>query len=79
MGCWVTYVVLALIATAVMLATAAFLLFDRFDLGPLAASRASAALGRPMTVAELHITPGRWLTVELQGVRAENIPGGTRP
>ena len=79
MGRWATYVVLGLIATAVVLATAAFLLLDRFDLGPLAASRASAVLGRPVTVAGLHVTPGRWLTVELRGVRAENIPGGTRP
>jgi uncharacterized protein involved in outer membrane biogenesis len=79
LGRWIAYIVLGLIATAVMLATAAFLLFDRFDLGPLAASRASAALGRPVTVAGLHVTPGRWLTIKLQGVRADNIPGGTRP
>jgi len=79
LGRWVAYVVLGLIATTVVLATAIFVLLDRFDLGALAASRASAALGRPVTVAGLHVTPGRWLTVELRGVRAENISGGTRP
>lgn len=45
MGRWVAYVVFGLIATTVVLATAIFVLLDRFDLGPLAASRASAALG----------------------------------
>ena len=45
LGCWVVYVVLGMIATVVVLATAAFLLLGHFDLGPLAASRASAALG----------------------------------
>lgn len=79
MGRWIAYVVLGLIAVTVVLATAIFLLLDRFDLGRFAASRASAALGRPVTVAGLHITPGRWVTIELRGVRAENIAGGTRP
>ncbi len=79
LGRWVAYVAFGLIATTVVLATAIFVLLDRFDLGPLAASRASAALGPPVTVAGLHVMPGRRLTVELRGVQTENIPGGTRP
>ena len=68
-----------LAAAALVLAAACFLLLGRFDLGPFAASRASAALGRTVTIAGLHITPGRWLTVTLQGVRVANLPGGTQP
>jgi uncharacterized protein involved in outer membrane biogenesis len=68
-----------LAVAALVLAVAGFLLLGRFDLAPLAASRASAALGRTVTIAGLHITPGRWLTVTLQGVRIANLPGGTQP
>jgi len=76
---WITYAGLGLAAVTIALAAAAYLLLDRFNFGPLAASRASAALGRPVTVEALHITPGRWLEIELRGARVENIPGGTRP
>ncbi len=58
---------------------AAWLLIGRFDLGPFAARWASASLGRTVTVASLHVTPGRWLTIELDGVRLDNIAGGTAP
>jgi AsmA family protein len=78
LGRRIAYVVAALIAIAAVVVMAAFLVLDRFDFAPLAASRATAALGRRVTVAGLHVTPGRWLTIELRGVRVDNIPGGTR-
>ena len=59
---------------------AAFFVGGRVDLGPWAARRASAALGgRAVAVGALHVTPGRWIAVELQGLRIDNLPGGTRP
>ncbi len=63
-----------------MLAAASGLaLLGRVDLGPLVATRAAAALGRGVAIGGLHVTPGRWLAVELTGLRIDNIEGGTRP
>jgi uncharacterized protein involved in outer membrane biogenesis len=76
---WVAYIAGGLLVVVLIAAGAAFVLLDRFDLGPFAASRASAALGRSVTIAALHVTPGRWLTVKLEGVQIANLPGGTRP
>jgi uncharacterized protein involved in outer membrane biogenesis len=42
---------------------------------PLVASRASAALGRPVSIAHLHVAPGRTTTVTLEGLRIGNPPG----
>ncbi len=69
--------VVALLAAA---GVAAFFLVGRVDLGPWAARRASAALGgRAVAVGALHVTPGRWIAVDLQDLRIDNLPGGTRP
>jgi uncharacterized protein involved in outer membrane biogenesis len=75
----VAYIAGGLVVIVIIAAAAVFLLLDRFDLGPLAASRASAALGRSVTIAALHVTPGLWLTVKLKGLQVANLPGGTRP
>ncbi len=55
------------------------MLIGRIDLAPFAARRASAALGRSVAIGSLHVTPGRWLTVELDGLRIDNLPGGSAP
>jgi uncharacterized protein involved in outer membrane biogenesis len=44
---------------------------------PLVASRASAALGRPVTIAHLHIAPGRILQVTADDVTVGNPPNWT--
>ena len=44
---------------------------------PLVASRASAALGRPVTIAHLHIVPGRILQVTADDVTVGNPPDWT--
>lgn len=72
---WIAWIALGF---AVLIA-AAWLLVGRFDFGPLAARRASAALGRPVAIESLRVTPGRWIGVELRGARLDNIPGGSRP
>lgn len=73
-------IALGLVALLTATGVAAFFLVGRVDLGPWAARRASAALGgRAVAVGALHVTPGRWITVDLQGLRIDNLPGGTRP
>ena len=69
-------VLLALLAVAV---PAGILLLGRVDLGGFAAARASAALGREVRLASLHVTPGRWIGLRLEGGWLGNIDGGTAP
>lgn len=73
--------IVALGALGVLLAlgVAGFFLLGQVDLGPFAARRASASLGRPVAIGALHVTPGRWIAVELRDARIDNLPGGTRP
>ncbi|MFC7474312.1 AsmA-like C-terminal region-containing protein [Dankookia sp. GCM10030260] len=63
----------------VVLAGAGLLLLGRLDLAGFAAGRAEAALGRKVAIGSLHVTPGRWLRIEVEGLRIGNIEGGTRP
>jgi uncharacterized protein involved in outer membrane biogenesis len=73
-------IALGLVALLAAAGMAAFFVVGRVDLGPWAARRASAALGgRAVAVGALHVTPGRWIAVDLQDLRIDNLPGGTRP
>jgi len=76
---WIGFGVLGLLALALVAIGAAYLLIGRYDLASFAAGRASAALGRPVAVGGLHVTPGRWVMVDLDRVRLDNIDGGSRP
>ncbi len=76
---WIGFGVLGLLALAVVAIAAAYLLIGHYDLGPFAARRASAALSRPVAIGGLHVTPGRWVMVDLDRVRLDNIDGGSRP
>lgn len=70
---------LALAAVLAAVAAAAFLFVERHEFGPLAERRAGKALGRPVSVAGLRVSPGRWIAVNLSGARLDNAPGGSRP
>lgn len=71
---------LAVLGAILLVAGFAFLLLlPRFDLGGLVAGRVAAALGRDLRIAGLHVTPGRWIGLRLEGVRLANIPGGSEP
>ncbi len=73
-------IALGLVALLAVAGVAAFFVIGGVDLGPWAARRASAALGgRAVAVGALHVTPGRWIAVDLRDVRIDNLPGGTRP
>jgi len=68
--------VLGLPAAAALLA---LLVLPRVELGGFVAARASAALGREVTIASLRVTPGLPSRVVLTDVRVANIEGGSRP
>ena len=72
-------IALGFVALLAAAGVAAFLVVGRLDWGPWAARRASAALGRGVAVGALHVTPGRWVAVDLRDARIDNLPGGTRP
>ena len=63
-----------------LLAAAGLLLaLPRIDLAGVAASYASGALGRAVTIESLRVTPGLPTRIALRGLRVANIEGGTRP
>lgn len=55
---------------------AGWFLLGAVNLGPLAGWLGGAWLGRPLSVATLHITPGRWVALRLSGARLDGLPGG---
>ncbi len=63
--------------SAVCAAVAAVLIWGSDLLIPLVASRASAALGRPVTISHLHIAPGRTFQVSADDVTIGNPPNWT--
>ena len=70
----------AVLAGLLGLAVAAlWLALPRYDWAPLAARRASAALGRTVSIGALHVSPGRWLALEASTLDVANVPGGTAP
>lgn len=76
---WIGLGLLGLVALLVVSVTATYLLLSHIDLASFVSRRASAALGRNVSVGSLHVTPGRWIVIELRTARLSNIPGGTRP
>ena len=70
---------LALLAVAILGVAGLFLFGGRIDLAGYAARRATASLGRQVTIGALHVSPGRWLHVELDDAKVANLPGGTKP
>jgi uncharacterized protein involved in outer membrane biogenesis len=70
---------LGLAVVLIAVVGAIFALGDRYDLGPLAAGRLTTSLARRVSIGSLHVTPGRWLHVELRDFQLDNLPGGTQP
>jgi uncharacterized protein involved in outer membrane biogenesis len=61
------------VPVALLIALAAFWNWDWFI--PIVQSRASAAIGRPVTISHLHLRLGRVATVTAEGVVVANPPG----
>ena len=77
---WLVYGLPALLLGLVTFtAVAGWLLLARFDIGPIAARFASRVSGRTVTISGLHVTPGRWLAVDLGRLTLANVAGGSRP
>ena len=76
---WTLWVGLGLIVLLVAVGGAFFAFADRYDLASLAAGRLTASLERKATVGSLHVTPGRWIHIELRDLQLDNLPGGTQP
>jgi uncharacterized protein involved in outer membrane biogenesis len=73
-------IILGVLAGLPVLAVACLLVvLPRIDLGPMVAARATAALGRVVTIESLRISPGLPTRIALRGARIANIEGGTRP
>jgi uncharacterized protein involved in outer membrane biogenesis len=76
---WVLGIGLGLVALLITVVGAVFALADHYDLAPLAARHLAISLERKVTIGSLHVTPGRWLHVELRDFHLANLPGGTQP
>jgi hypothetical protein len=76
---WILGSLLGLPLVALAAVAALFLLLPRYDLAPYAAARATAALGRAVTIDSLRVVPGRTTTIEIRGARLANIPTGSAP
>jgi len=76
---WTLGIGLGLVVLLIAAVGAFFALADRYDLAPLAARRLTASLERKVTIGSLHVTPGRWLHVELRDFQIDNLPNGTQP
>jgi len=72
------WLLLGLAGLLVSLPFGAWFLLPRLELAGLAAERASAMLGRPVSIESLRITPGQRVRVAVTGVQLANIEGGTR-
>ena len=69
----------ALLALLLSLPVGAWFLLPRLDFAHIAAGRASAMLGRAVTIDTLRITPGERVGIVLRGFKLANIEGGSRP
>jgi uncharacterized protein involved in outer membrane biogenesis len=70
---------IVLVLLVVVLVGGGYALLRTADLASLAASRISAALGRTVVITSLHVVPGRWLAVEIEGLTIPSLPGGSGP
>ncbi|WP_061507617.1 AsmA-like C-terminal region-containing protein [Acetobacter malorum] len=78
-GFWALWGGVGAVALIAASGGAGWIFLNKVDLGGFVARRATAALGRTVQVGSLHVTPGRWLKVEIANARLANIPGGTGP
>lgn len=78
-GFWALWSGVGVVAVLAASGGAGWIFLNKVDLGGFVARRATASLGRTVQVGSLHVTPGRWLKVEIANARLANIPGGTGP
>ena len=74
---WVKVSLLVLVV--VVAGTVAGTAYVWSNLADIVAGRASEATGRTVKIGALHLSPGRWVQVEMRDASVANLPGGTRP
>ena len=75
-----TKIILATVVIIPMLMVAGVILvLPRLNLAGLVALRATATLGRTVSIDSIRVSPGQILDVEIRGVRLDNIQGGGDP
>jgi AsmA family protein len=75
---WALIGLAGLLILLVSLPIGAWYLLPRLELAGLAGERASALLGRQVSIDSLRVTPGRRLQLAMSGVKLANVEGGTR-
>lgn len=70
---------LALVGAVIALAGVAVFLLATLDLRPLIERAATRSLDRRVSIAELHVTWGNPISVEIRDLRLANAPGATAP
>ncbi|MCE0742592.1 hypothetical protein LWC05_01595 [Acetobacter sicerae] len=56
-----------------------FLALSHLDLAALATRKLTKATGRTVHIGSAHVSPGRWLTLDVDDLSIANIPNGSRP
>jgi uncharacterized protein involved in outer membrane biogenesis len=70
---------LAIVGLLTTAGGAFFMFGGSHDFAPLVAGRLTSSLARKVTIGSFHVTPGRWLLVELRDFHVANLPNGTQP
>ncbi|MBV1835836.1 AsmA-like C-terminal region-containing protein [Acetobacter estunensis] len=74
-----TRIALITLGLGLAAATTTTLALWQVDLRTFATRKLAAATGRAVHIGALHVTPGQWLTVDMDDVSIGNIPHGSRP
>ncbi|MCH4090200.1 AsmA family protein [Acetobacter sp.] len=56
-----------------------FLILPHLDLAALATGQLAKVTGRTVHIGSAHVSPGRWLTLDVDDLSIANIPNGSRP
>ncbi|MFT8718012.1 AsmA-like C-terminal region-containing protein [Acetobacter sp.] len=64
---------------AVAASAAGLFTLSHMDLAAFATKKLTQTTGRPVHIGSLHVSPGRWLTVDVDDLSIANIPTGSRP
>ena len=75
---WTLGIGLAIVGLVTTVGGAFFMFGGSHDFAPLVAGRLTSSLARKVTIGSLHVTPGRWLRVELRDFHVANLPNGTQ-
>ncbi|MFT8474289.1 MAG: AsmA-like C-terminal region-containing protein [Acetobacter orientalis] len=76
---WLAYGCGGIALLGVAATTVGWFALGHVNLASLASKRATALLGRAVSIQSLTITPGAWVGVQFQNVHVANVAGGSAP